>query len=273
MYDRQTVIAASRRLADAKARLLQRHPFFGRLLMRLRCEFAPCGTACTDMRRIIFDLDFLDKLSDSEAEFVLLHEVMHCVLRHCTRGRGKLPPVYNIACDIVVNSFILETLGVPSFRICGEEAMHLAPDGREGREHTAEEVYQMLLHAPNGSGGNVSSFDSHEIWSRIDVGQASEQWEKHLRDAAADSAAGDVPLGLRRYLREISRTPTTNWRQLLQDYIRFDRSDYDFTSPDRRYDGDFLLPSFQENMFGDAVRGLWLLVDASGRWMTKCSRR
>lgn len=73
-----------------------------------------------------------------------------------------------------------------------------------------------------------------------------------------------VPLGMRRYLKEVSRTPTTNWRQLLQDYIRFDRSDYDFTSPDRRYDGDFLMPSFRENMFGDAVKGLWLMVDASG---------
>lgn len=108
MYDKQIVTVAMCCVSAARARLVQRHPFFGKLLLRLRYRFAPCGTACTDMENIIFDIDFLGKLSDSELEFVLLHEVMHCVLQHCLRGKGKINLIYNIACDIVVNYFSLK---------------------------------------------------------------------------------------------------------------------------------------------------------------------
>ena len=265
MYDKQIVTAAMRRVSAARARLVQRHPFFGRLLLRLRYRFAPCGTACTDMENIIFDIDFLGKLSDAEVEFVLLHEVMHCVLQHCLRGKGKINLIYNIACDIVVNSFILEALGCPDFKIFGENAMHLAPEKTEGREHTAEEIYQMLLQNADIAKLATLLIDSHDGWQDIDAQRAKDEWGKYISDTARRMNGFDsVPLGMRRYLKEVSRTPTTNWRQLLQDYIRFDRSDYDFTSPDRRYDGDFLIPSFRENMFGDAVKGLWLMVDASG---------
>ena len=265
MYDKQIITAAMRRISAARARLVQRHPFFGRLLLRLRYRFAPCGTACTDMENIIFDIDFLGKLSDAEVEFVLLHEVMHCVLQHCLRGKGKINLIYNIACDIVVNSFILEALGCPDFKIFGENAMHLAPDKTEGRDHTAEEVYQMLLQDADIAKLAKLLIDSHDGWQDIDAQRAKDEWGKYISDTAKRMNGFDsVPLGMRRYLKEVSRTPTTNWRQLLQDYIRFDRNDYDFTSPDRRYDGDFLMPSFRENMFGDAVKGLWLMVDASG---------
>ena len=107
--------------------------------------------------------------------------------------------------------------------------------------------------------------DSHDGWQEIDAQRAKDEWGRYVSDTARRMNGFDsVPLGMRHYLKEVSRTPTTNWRQLLQDYIRFDRSDYDFSSPDRRYDGDFLMPSFRENMFGDAVKGLWLMVDASG---------
>lgn len=239
MYDKQIVTAAMRRVSAARARLVQRHPFFGRLLLRLRYRFAPCGTACTDMENIIFDIDFLGKLSNAEVEFVLLHEVMHCVLQHCLRGKGKINLIYNIACDIVVNSFILEALGCPDFKIFGENAMHLAPEKTEGREHTAEEIYQMLLQNADIAKLAKLLIDSHDGWQDIDAQRAKDEWGKYISDTARRMNGFDsVPLGMRRYLKEVSRTPTTNWRQLLQDYIRFDRSDYDFTSPDRRYDGE-----------------------------------
>ena len=54
MYDKQIVTAAMRRVSAARARLVQRHPFFGRLLLRLRYRFVPCGTACTDISEAMF---------------------------------------------------------------------------------------------------------------------------------------------------------------------------------------------------------------------------
>lgn len=271
MYNKQVVADASHRITKARMRLTQRYPFFGKLILRMKVQFGDCGTACTDMNIIMFDIGFIRILNDAQLEFVLLHEVIHCVLKHCIRGKGKLPLVYNIACDIVVNSFILETIGLPDFSVDGEPVMHLAPDHTEGRLHTAEEVYNMLIQSNNLQMlceiYCKGSFDSHESWGSIESQEVSDRWDKCIRDAASavgGKNCGGIPGGLRRYLDEVIHTPKTNWRQLLQDYIRFDRSDYDFTVPDRRYQGDFLLPSFRENVRGDSVKGLWLFVDASG---------
>ena len=135
-----------KRMTEERALLIKNNPFFGHLSMGLQLACAPCQTACTDGSRLIFDPAFAEKLSDQELQFVILHEVLHCVFRHCIRGKGLHSELYNIACDIVVNSTILAMWGLDSMMIAGEEAMHLAPDGKEGREYNAEEIYQMLIH-------------------------------------------------------------------------------------------------------------------------------
>lgn len=123
----------------------KRNPFFGHLAMGLQLACAPCETTCTDGKRLIFDPEFAEQLSVQELQFVTLHEVMHCVLEHCIRGRNLHSLLFNIACDIVVNSTILDMWGLDTFKVVGEEAMHLAPDGKEGRIYSAEEIYHMLL--------------------------------------------------------------------------------------------------------------------------------
>ena len=270
MIDKARLAQASRRITETRVGLVQRYPFFGKLLLRMKMRFAECGTACTDMDSILFDVDFMEKLKDAELEFVMLHEVMHCVLKHCIRGKGKVPLIYNIACDITVNSFILEILGVPEFSIGGEPVMHLAPDKAEGRCYTADKIYEMLLQDEDmkqlSEMYQKGAFDFHGIWEDIDAQATSELWDKHIRDAAkmAGTIGSGIPNGIRRYLDEVVHTPKTNWRQLLHDFIQYDKSDFDFTAPDRRFQGDYLLPSFHENVFGDSVKGLWLFVDASG---------
>ena len=270
MIDKARLAQASRRITETRVGLVQRYPFFGKLLLRMKMRFAECGTACTDMDSILFDVDFMEKLKDAELEFVMLHEVMHCVLKHCIRGKGKVPLIYNIACDITVNSFILEILGIPEFSIGSEPVMHLAPDKAEGRLYTADKIYEMLLQDEDmkqlSEMYQKGAFDFHGIWEDIDAQATSELWDKHIRDAAktAGMIGSGIPNGIRRYLDEVVHTPKTNWRQLLHDFIQYDKSDFDFTASDRRFQGDYLLPSFCENVFGDSVKGLWLFVDASG---------
>ena len=123
MYERKKVIELMRRLTGIRTSLLSHYPFYGQLLMALGIGLAPCGTACTDMRQILFDPEFTDRLDDEELMFVMIHEVMHCALKHCIRGRELDQDLYNTACDIVVNSNILKTMGVSRFVVDGEEAM------------------------------------------------------------------------------------------------------------------------------------------------------
>ncbi len=137
-----------KRLLMSRLRILVNNGFYGLLLMHMIFSIDEnCSTAATDGRRIYFGPVFLDDLSDSELDFIMMHEILHVVLQHCFRGRDYDQDQFNIACDIVVNSNILKSNNMNPLTITLAkygESMHKAPDGSEGYEHTAEEVYAML---------------------------------------------------------------------------------------------------------------------------------
>lgn len=155
--------AYSRRLLVCRMRLLCDHGFYGLLLMHMKYSVdEQMETAATDGTRIIFGADFLDSLTDRELEFVMMHEILHVVLQHCFRGQERDPELFNIACDIVVNSHILQENGMDPDSITLKQygvLMHQTPDGEEGYERTAEEVYEALL-ARGGRNGNGNASQS-----------------------------------------------------------------------------------------------------------------
>lgn len=290
-----------RRMTEARALLVRDNPFFGHLSMGLQLACAPCETACTDGSRLIFDPEFVEILSGRELQFVILHEVLHCVLEHCIRGQNVQSLLYNIACDIVVNSTILDMWGLDTFKIVGKEAMHLALDGKEGRFYNAEEIYYMLLqkqgNAPeqgskglNGEGGNrfrigkrgnpfdvdepnqpvedldISPFDRHDLWQGIcDKTQLRDDWNGRIRNTIKD--CGDstgMPQSVRRVVQELADRARLDWKQLLHDFLQFDQYDYTFVPPDRRYaDTDFYLPAFNEDEDNGSAKDIWVCVDTS----------
>lgn len=129
------------RLLLSRMRILCNHGFYGLLLMAYGIFLnEKLETACTDGIRITFGTDFLDSLTDSELDFVMMHEILHVVLQHCLRGEDRDNETFNIACDIVVNSNILleNKMKIGSITLKNHgESMHLAPDGKEGYEYTA----------------------------------------------------------------------------------------------------------------------------------------
>ena len=149
-----------KRLLLSRMRILCNHGFFGLILMHMIYSIdEEVETACTDGVRITFGVDFLDHLTDSELDFVMMHEIMHVVLQHCLRGDDKEAEEFNIACDIVVNSNILleNNMNTSSITLGSYgESMHTAPDGKEGYEYTAEQVYAML--PKNTSKNKLSTF-------------------------------------------------------------------------------------------------------------------
>lgn len=149
-----------KRLLLSRMRILYNHGFYGLLLMHMIYAVSEeIETACTDGVRITFGIDFLDSLSDSELDFVMMHEILHVVLQHCFRGDVEDPEAYNIAADIVVNSNIMLENGMKASSITLSKygiAMHVAPDGKEGHKYTAEQVYAMLPKNLNKKGNNKS---------------------------------------------------------------------------------------------------------------------
>lgn len=141
-----------KRLLLSRMRILCNNGFYGLLLMHMIYSIDEnCETASTDGRRIFFGPKFLDELNDTELDFVMMHEILHVVLQHCLRQGDRDSDQFNIACDIVVNSNILLSENMNhkaiTLRKYGE-SMHIAPDGKEGYEYTAEEVYNMLSSSP-----------------------------------------------------------------------------------------------------------------------------
>lgn len=282
MKVKQTV----RRMTEARAALVRDNPFFGHLALGLQLACAPCETACTDGKRLIFDPEFAEKLSVQELQFVTLHEVMHCVLEHCTRGKNLHSLLFNIACDIVVNSTILDMWGLDSFKVAGEVVMHLAPDGKEGRFYNAEEIYHMLLQkqSKDTAGKDVSegsfesdlgrikgaldapSFDRHDLWQGIcDKAKLRDECNGRIRNAikeCGDSAR--MPQSIRRVVQELVNRTGLDWRQLLHDFLQFDQYDYTFVPPDRRHVGaDFYFPAFNVDEDDSSANDIWVCVDTS----------
>ena len=149
-----------KRLLLSRLRILINNGFYGLLLMHMIYSIDEnCDTAATDGERIYFGPKFMDELSDSELDFILMHEILHVVLQHCFRHGDRNDKQFNIACDIVVNSNILRSnhmnLQTITLNKYGE-SMHIAPDGKEGYEYTAEQVYEMLSPMPSGNNNKSS---------------------------------------------------------------------------------------------------------------------
>ena len=68
--DRNQINITSKRMTEARAALIMDYPFFGYLSLRLQLACAPCGTACTDGERLIFDPEFEKELKTDQE--------MHC---------------------------------------------------------------------------------------------------------------------------------------------------------------------------------------------------
>ena len=90
-------------------------PFFAVLLLQLKLEENDLNggnlTMCTDGNKIMFNREFVEKLSFGELCFVELHEVMHVALGHLWRRGTREPALWNIATDFAVNAILVEVGG------------------------------------------------------------------------------------------------------------------------------------------------------------------
>lgn len=263
-----------RRILMSRLRILTEHGFYGLLLMHM--EFAldeECSTAYTDGRAICFSPAFLDEISDSELDFIMMHEILHVVLQHCFRQKDRNSDIFNIACDIVVNSTILRSNNMDissiTLRKYGE-SMHKTPSGDEGYDYTAEQVYEEL-DGLCGKRARGNSWDDHSKWQDgSDSDDDLEKvWNKRLADACGamkvrdpSNKRGTIPLCAERVFKELTR-PQTDWRTILQDFVQEEVTDYSFNPPDRRFgDSPFFLPDFNDTE--ESVKNILFMIDTSG---------
>jgi predicted metal-dependent peptidase len=67
-------------------------------------------TMATDGVRLFVNPKFANDLDWEQKIFVIIHEIMHCVLLHMMRGKGYDHELFNIAGDLEINPIIVDTI-------------------------------------------------------------------------------------------------------------------------------------------------------------------
>jgi len=227
-------------IVSGRVRMLIKHPFFGTLATRLKlveAEWLP--TAAVDGKHFYYNCDFFRTLTPEEIDFVVGHEVFHCVYDHCGEG-GRLfdfaeekrdPKLWNIAADYKVNQATVEA------RI-GNMPKSALYDRKYYKSYT-EEIYADLMKQKEEQGkdfSDVNTLDEHMMGDGNNAGEGmqndptgrkgpikiSKEEAKAIKDqmkqavlqAAQTAGAGNLPGDIKRIIKDMTE-PKMDWREHL----------------------------------------------------------
>jgi len=226
----------------ARVGLLLRHPFFGNMATRMKLVDASdwLQTAATDFRNFYYNREFFEKMTPRQVEFVVAHEILHCVYDHMSRREGRDPQIFNIAADYCVNGLLKRE------RIGDDPPVNFYHDKKYdgwSAEQVYDEIYnkydeeelkqlgEMLdQHLDSESDGK----DGQPKHSKDDLRKIRDEIKEAMIQAANAAGAGNVPGDIARMIKEITE-PKMNWRELLRQQIQSTiKNDYSFSRPSRK---------------------------------------
>ena len=139
----------------------------------------PSPTACVMFKdfkiSMFFNREFIDKLDDDELLGVILHETLHLALYHNVRNVDKNMQLWNIACDLEVNSIIDSMkFKLPEGGLMPQRDFKLA--SRLSAENYYDAIYREIENQKkNGKGGQggfsiegMGTLDDHSQWSKTE---------------------------------------------------------------------------------------------------------
>jgi Putative metallopeptidase domain len=99
----------------AKSWFISSYPLLGALATNfeiiedpLVCQRLDITVAAVDAQAKQIFINPAAKLNEKECRFVMAHELLHVGLRHDARRQGRDPYLWNVACDYVINSWLIE---------------------------------------------------------------------------------------------------------------------------------------------------------------------
>ena len=262
------------RWQQARAKMLMQHMFFATLLLNTKCsKSTSIPTAATDYKQIWYNEKFIDGLPDVEtAMFVAAHELMHIILQHGLRRKGRDPKKWNIAADFAINLMLKKSkMKIWEFCYCD--------DKYEGM--TAEQIYDARAKDPppkdpsksrgtQGHGKKDDGMDDDGIGDDINVDTADmteeeiEQVEHEIKKLVAQAAhqarmAGKLPGHLKHLVDGIANPPLP-WYEILRPFLaKAAPIDESWVHRNRRF-RDCYLPSRHSEAMGEVV----IIGDTSG---------
>jgi len=229
------------KIVIARVGLLLRHPFFGNMATRMALIDASdwLPTAATDFRNFYFNREFFDKMTPRQVEFVVAHEILHCVFDHMMRNEGREKQIWNIAADYCVNGILKRD------RIGDDPPVKFFYD-RKYDNWSAEQVYdeiynkydeeqlnqlgQMLDHHMDPEGGK----DGQPQYSKEELKKIRDEIKEAMIQSANAAGAGNVPGEIARMIKDMTE-PKMDWREMLRMNIQsLVKNDFSFSRPNRK---------------------------------------
>ena len=262
---------AEERITQSRVRLLLTKPFFGQLAVRLKIEDASdyMPTAATDGRRFLFNREFVNSLTDEMLDFLVGHEVLHCVFDHMQARGDRKPMLYNAAADYNINMTLVEqNIGKPitedklqGGKICldwkysGKNSYEIYDDLLKNQEDAKGMDVHMNEIEPGedgeGEGQNVEMSEEEKKMLADEIKQATIQ--------AAQAAGEGVPDSIKRMISELV-APKMDWREILRTQLESSiKSDFTFMRPSKR-SGEVIFPGMNK----DEQLDIAVALDTSG---------
>ena len=152
-------------------------------------------------------------LSPHEMRFVMAHELLHVGLRHDVRVQGRDPYLWNVACDYVINHWLVE-MGVGTIPSIGmlydEELKTLSAEAIYDQIATDLRKYRRLSTLRGKGIGDILP-PSHPGWWGTGVGMDLDEFYRNCLAQGLEyhhaQGRGFLPAGLIEEIRALSHPP------------------------------------------------------------------
>ena len=219
------------------------------------------------------------QLNRYEWQFVLAHEYLHAGLSHATRCQGRDPVIWNLACDFVINGWLVEMqIGViPKIGILYDPAL---------ANHSAESIYDLLMENLRKS-RKLATFRGYGMGdillpekTGMDITKDTVTMDELCREALLQgldyhqsSGRGLIPAGLVQEIRALAMPPVPwdvklgNWFQTFFPTAEKHRS---YARPSRRQSAtpDIPRPGYVTRDEAQDQKTFGVIVDTSGSMST-----
>ena len=244
------------KLEQAKARLCTRSVFFPMLIMSTPIDpDETLPTMATDGVSIWYNTNYVDQQEIDVIISLLVHEIMHIILRHCIRRGKRDPQLWNMAADFAVNAVLMEN---------GFQLWQGALYNRDFAGMTAETIYDILAKdaSKRPSKPDTAGEDLKEPKNLTD--EKREQIEQNVRGRVAQAAtqarmAGQMSDGLERLVGEMM-TAKIPWEQVLLEFMQSLVAELESWNRRNRRMVDLFLPAKHNTSMGP----LTIICDTSG---------
>ncbi len=227
----------------------------------------------TDGSIIRIDASKAGEVDDAKLKYLYAHVLLHILLKHPFRMRGRDNPTWNRSCDIVIGLLLGDFQRVGS---ADDDAIVI----ESFRDKSVEEVYHALYRESNEGEGQQSEDNPNLqkmdiIENEGDTKVAEEEIDALIIQAmGAARKQGNIPASLLEMFDEITK-PTVDLATILHTYMSesfFDKQS-DFSRPNRRFiHQELYLPGYRYDknrlsLFIFLDRSMSITTDVFGKFL------